>query len=160
MERKNTVEKKFSNLKEEFKNFAFKEATIGAAVGIMLGAALKDVITSLVNDILTPPIAYLTSGIDLSSKYFVLGTAQYDSLEIAKEANAVIIYYGNFINSLISFLITALILFLIVYQITRLASKFKKKEEKVQGDLKRKCSYCKSEIDKDAKRCPFCTSNL
>lgn len=155
MEEKST-KKKVKNLFVEFKDFAFKEATLGVAVGIMLGGAVKSVIDSLVNDILTPPIAKLTSGIDYSDLYVVLGKGEYESLEAARDAGAVVLTYGNFISVLISFLITAVVLFLIVYQGTKLV---KKKEEKVQRATK-VCPYCKSEVHKDAKKCAFCASNL
>lgn len=150
------VKKEVRNLFSEFKDFAFKEATLGVAIGIMLGGAVKSVIDSLVNDILTPPIAKLTSGIDFSDLYVVLGKGEYESLEAARDAGAVVITYGNFISVLISFLITAVVLFLIVYQGTKLV---KKKEEKVQRATK-VCPYCKSEVHKDAKKCAFCASNL
>lgn len=150
------VKKEVRNLFSEFKDFAFKEATLGVAIGIMLGGAVKSVIDSLVNDILTPPIAKLTSGIDFSNLYVVLGKGEYESLEAARDAGAVVITYGNFISVLISFLITAVVLFLIVYQGTKLV---KKKEEKVQRATK-VCPYCKSEVHKDAKKCAFCASNL
>jgi len=121
--------KRWDNIKKEFKEFAFKEATFGAAIGIMIGAALKDVINSLVTDILTPPINFLTSGVDFTNLYFVLGKGRYESLSTAEEAGAVVICYGNFLNEFISFLITAIILFVLTYQITKLLSKAKKEEE-------------------------------
>jgi len=121
--------KRWDNIKKEFKEFAFKEATFGAAIGIMIGAALKDVINSLVTDILTPPINFLTSGVDFTNLYFVLGKGRYESLSTAEEAGAVVIRYGNFLNEFISFLITAIILFVLTYQITKLLSKAKKEEE-------------------------------
>ncbi len=95
------VKKEVRNLFSEFKDFAFKEATLGVAIGIMLGGAVKSVIDSLVNDILTPPIAKLTSGIDFSNLYVVLGKGEYESLEAARDAGAVVITYGNFISVLI-----------------------------------------------------------
>ncbi|KUK67301.1 MAG: Large-conductance mechanosensitive channel [candidate division WS6 bacterium 36_33] len=127
--KKKKSEKRWDNIKKEFKEFAFKEATFGAAIGIMIGAALKDVINSLVTDILTPPINFLTSGVDFTNLYFVLGKGQYESLSSAEEAGAVVIRYGNFLNEFISFLITAIILFVLTYQITKLLSKAKKEEE-------------------------------
>jgi len=161
---KKKIKDKVSKWKEEFKNFAFKEATLGAAIGIMLGGAFKDVISSLVNDILTPPIGYLTSGLDFTRLYWVLGKNNFDSLQAAEESNAVVIRYGNFLNEFISFLITAFILFLIVYQISKIASRINKKEEKQEEKKEEKnmktCPYCKTEIDKEATRCPACTSQL
>jgi large conductance mechanosensitive channel len=154
------LERKVKKFSGEFKSFALKEATLGAAVGIMLGAALRDVINSLVNDILTPPIAHITSGIDFTNLYFAFGSTKYDSLESAKEAGAVVIQYGNFISEFITFLITAFILFLIVYQSTKIVSRFNKKEKEEKESRMKKCPYCKSEVHQEATRCPNCTSNL
>jgi large conductance mechanosensitive channel len=153
------VKKKVGKLRKEFKNFAFKEATLGAAVGIMLGGAFRDVISSLVNDILTPPIGYLTSGIDLTDLYWVLGKNDFESLELAKEAGVVVIHYGNFISEFISFLITAFILFLITYQGAKIINRMNKKEEE-KKEKKRLCPYCKTEVHPKATRCQACTSKL
>lgn len=128
MEKKKTTSK-WENIKKEFKEFAFKEATFGAAIGIIIGAALKDVINSLVTDVLTPPISYVTSGIDFTNLYVALGKEQYGSLTAAEEAGAVVIRYGNFLNEFISFLITAIILFVLTYQITKFLSKAKKEKD-------------------------------
>jgi large conductance mechanosensitive channel len=156
-----SVKKKVGKLRSEFKNFAFKEATLGAAVGIMLGGAFRDVINSLVNDILTPPLGYITSGIDFTSLYWVLGKNDFESLELAREAGAVVIHYGNFISEFISFLITAFILFLITYQGAKIISGLnKKKEDEEKEKKKRLCPYCKTEIKPKATRCPACTSQL
>lgn len=125
-------EKKWENIKKEFKEFAFQEATFGAAIGIIIGAAIKDVINSLVTDILTPPISYVTSGIDFTNLYLALGPEKYESLTAAQEAGAVVIRYGNFLNEFISFLITAIILFILTYQITKLLSKARKDKEKAE----------------------------
>jgi len=127
---KKKLEKKFNKIKKDFREFAFQEATFGAAIGIIIGAALKDVINSLVTDILTPPISYVTSGIDFANLYLALGPENYESLTAAEEAGAVVIRYGNFLNEFISFLITAIILFILTYQITKLLSKAKKDKEK------------------------------
>jgi len=122
MEKKKIVQKS-KELTGEFKAFAFSGATMGAAVGIIMGAALNGVISSLVKDILTPPIAYLTSGIDFSNLYWVLSSEKFDSLAEAQASDAAIIYYGNFITTFISFLITALVLFLVVQKILKLVKK-------------------------------------
>jgi len=111
----------------EFKAFAFSGATMGAAVGIIMGAALNSVISSLVKDILTPPIAYITSGIDFSNLYWVLSSEKFNSLAEAQASDAAIIYYGNFITIFISFLITALVLFFVVQKILKMVKKDAKK---------------------------------
>jgi large conductance mechanosensitive channel len=126
-------QKKIDEIKEEFKDFAFREATFGAAIGIIIGTALKDVINSLVTDVLTPPISYITSGIDFTNLYLALGPKQYESLTTAEEAGAVVIRYGNFLNEFISFLITAIILFILTYQLTKLLSRAKKDKNKRAG---------------------------
>ena len=123
--KKAKIAKKGKQLSEEFKTFALSGATIGAAVGIMMGAALNSVISSLVNDILTPPIAFITSGIDFSSLYIALSKQEFATLVDAQAAGVPIIYYGNFINTVISFLITALVLFFVVKKVTELVIKKK-----------------------------------
>ena len=158
--KKETVKEKIAKLGEEFKGFAFKEATLGAAVGIILGSAIKAMIDSLVKDILTPPIGQLTSGLDFSNLFITLGKTQYESLELAREAGAAVITYGNFINATISFLITATVLFIIVYQGSKFTKKFQKKELKEEKATTKVCSFCKSDIHLEATKCPFCTSTV
>jgi large conductance mechanosensitive channel len=153
------VKKKASKLKKEFKNFAFKEATLGAAIGIMLGGAFRDVINSLVEDILTPPIGYITSGLDFSDLYLTLGGNSFETLEDTRKAGIVVIHYGNFISEFTTFLITAFILFLISYQGAKIINKMNKKEESKKEE-KTLCPYCKTKIHPKATRCPYCTSQL
>lgn len=147
--------KKGKKLFKDFKDFATKGDVISMAIGIMLGTAFKSLIDSLVNDIISPPIGFLTSGIDFSAMFFTLGKIQYETIEEAQNAGATIITYGNFINALISFLITAIVLFIFVNQMKKA---FEKKEE-VKKTTK-KCPYCFTEINIKATRCPNCTSEL
>ena len=140
----------------DFKDFAFKDALLATAVGIMLGAALKDLINSLIDNILMPPIAYVTSGIDFSQLFITIGLEKFETIEQAQEAGALVLTYGQFINSLISFLILSLVLFFLIKFAER---SFKKKEIKKEKTTK-KCPYCFSKIDKRASRCPNCTSKL
>ncbi len=129
MEKKKVLQKS-KELTSEFKAFALSGATIGAAVGIMMGAALNTVIASLVKDILTPPIAYITSGLDFSNLYWVLSAQKFSTLAEAQASGVAIIYYGNFIMALFSFLITALVLFLVVKKVMDLVQKDAKEEVK------------------------------
>ena len=152
--------KKVKNLTKEFKAFTTQTAILSTAVGIMIGAALKDVIDSLVQNILTPPINYLTSGIDFSDLYVVLGNESYESIELAKEAGAVVIEYGAFINSLFSFLIISLVLFIIVNKGKKILEKNFKKEEDTKKKTTKICPYCFSEVNIKATKCPYCTSKL
>ena len=148
--------KKVQKIVEDFKDFAFKDALLGTAVGIMLGSAIKDLVNSLIENILMPPIAHITSGIDFSELFITIGLEKFDTLEEAQEAGALVITYGQFINAILSFLILAIVLFLLIRFVQ---NSFKKKEVKKQKTTK-KCPYCFSEIDKRATRCPECTSKL
>ncbi|MFA6754851.1 MAG: MscL family protein, partial [Candidatus Dojkabacteria bacterium] len=78
--------KKLKKVAKDFKDFAFKDAVLGTAVGIMLGVGIKDLITSLIDNLLMPPIAFLTSGIDFSELFVVIGKSKYESLQAAKDA--------------------------------------------------------------------------
>lgn len=153
---KEKIKKGFRKELKGFRDFALKENVISLAVGVIIGVAFKDLIDSLVKNIFTPPIGYLTAKLDFSELFIVLGTTQYDTLAQAKEANAVVLQYGLVLNSLISFLITAVVLYLVI----RVISRETEKEEKKVESTTRKCPYCQSEIDKKATKCAFCTSSV
>lgn len=150
---------KLKKVAKGFKDFAFKDAVLGTAVGIMLGGAIKSLIDSLIVNILMPPIAYITSGIDFSELFVVIGKGKYDDIEKAKEAGALIITYGNFINAVVSFLILAFVLYLLIGVVVKSIQKGEdeKKEKKVEI---KECPFCLSTIDIKATRCPNCTSQL
>ena len=105
---------------KEFREFAVRGNVIDLAVGIIIGAAFTTVVTSLVNDIIMPPIGYLMNGIDFSNFFVVLRGDEYASLKAAKDAGAVTINYGVFINAIINFLIVAFAVFILVKQVNRL----------------------------------------
>ncbi|MGV3719416.1 MAG: large conductance mechanosensitive channel protein MscL [Actinomycetota bacterium] len=107
------------SLVEEFKEFAVKGNVMDLAVGVIIGAAFGKIVTSVVDDIIMPPIGALLKGVNFSSLYVSLSTAQYASLDEAKKAGAPVIAYGNFLNTLIQFLIVAFVVFLIVKAINR-----------------------------------------
>ena len=146
---------------KDFKEFAFKDAVLGAAVGIMIGGALRDLITSLVDNVLMPPIAYITSGINFADLFVVIGKGKYEDIGTAREADALILTYGEFINSLVSFLILAIVLyFLVNVFIKGIQKRLEKEEEGKEKKTTKECPYCKTEIPVKAKRCPNCTSEL
>ena len=157
MEKKEQKKKKFKKGWEDFKSFALKDNIISMAIGVVIGAAFKDLINSLVNNVFTPPIGFLTAKLDFSKLFITLGKTQYDTLEEAKAANAVVIQYGLVLNTLIAFLITAFVLYLVSKAVSKATQK--EKEAKIVKKTK-KCPYCMSEINIKAKRCPFCTSEL
>lgn len=146
---------------KEFKEFAVKGNVVDMAVGIIIGGAFGTIVKSLVADVLMPPIGLLLGGVDFSDMFIVLkgggGGKVFLSLADAKEAGAVTINYGVFINSVISFLIVALAVFMVVTQINRLK---REKEAPPAVSATKKCSYCYTEIPIKASRCPNCTSQI
>jgi large conductance mechanosensitive channel len=110
---------------KEFKEFALKGNLVDLAVGFILGGAFGTIVTSLVNDIMMPPLGMLMGGVDFADLFISLNGTDYASLVAATEAGAPVIAYGKFINALISFLIMALALFFVVKGMNTL----KKKEE-------------------------------
>ena len=112
---------------EEFKKFALKGNMLDMAVGIIIGAAFGTIVKSLVDDIIMPPIGLLLGGVDFSELFLTLRAGEmagpYATLAAAKEAGAVTINYGVFINALISFLIVAFSVFLLVKSFNSLRAK-------------------------------------
>jgi len=104
----------------EFKEFAVKGNMIDMAVGIIVGAAFGKVITSLVNDILMPPIGLLLGKVDFKSLYVNLSSVPYPSLAEAEKAGAPVLRYGLFVNTALDFLIVALAIFLVIRQLNKL----------------------------------------
>lgn len=109
---------------KEFKEFAVRGNVIDLAVGIIIGAAFTTVVNSLVNDIIMPPIGYIMNGIDFSNFFLVLKGDDYASLKAAKDAGAVTVNYGVFLNAVINFLIVSFAVFILVKQVNR----FRRKE--------------------------------
>src|ERR1041384_5444179 len=96
---------------KEFREFAVKGNAIDLAVGVVIGAAFGAVVTSLVNDVIMPPIGKLLGGVDFSNLFLVLGQGSYASLKAAKDAGAAPLNYGVFFNTIINFVIIAFALF-------------------------------------------------
>ena len=103
---------------KEFKEFAMKGNFVDMAVGIVIGAAFSTIVKSFVDDVIMPVVGVLTGGVDFSNMFFVIENptegAVYATLDAAKEAGAVTINYGVFINALVTFLIVAFVLFLVI----------------------------------------------
>ncbi len=108
---------------KEFKEFAIQGNAIDMAVGIIIGAAFGKIITSLVNDIIMPPIGLLLGKADFSSLFVNLSGKPYATLSEATAAGAPVLKYGLFINTCLDFLIVAFAIFLVVRQINRLRRK-------------------------------------
>lgn len=135
---------------EEFKKFIMRGNVMDMAVGVIVGGAFTSIVTSLNQDILTPVLG-IFGGTDFSNLKVTLGSGE----------NAPVLCYGNFITAVINFLITAFVIFVLVKVINKIGDKLIKKEEEAPAEPTTKmCPYCRSEIAKEATRCPHCTSNL
>lgn len=148
---------------KDFKAFILRGNVIDMAVGIIIGAAFGAIVTSLVNDVIMPPIGMVLGNIDFSDLMMVLKEGSvpgpYESLAAAKAAGAVTLNYGAFINTLIIFLIIAFVVFFfIVKPIARLTAKPKVEVE--AEPTAKECPFCYSSIAVKATRCPNCTSEL
>lgn len=139
---------------KEFREFAMRGNVVDMAVGIIIGAAFGKIVTSLVSDVIMPPIGMVFGKVDFASLYINLSGTDYASLADAVKAGAPIIKYGAFLNTVIDFTIIAFVIFLLVKQINRL-----KKEEIAEPDTK-ECPFCMSRVPIKASRCPACTSEL
>ena len=108
---------------EEFKKFAVRGNVVDLAVGVIIGASFTGIVTSLVNDIVMPPIGLALGGVDFSNFFVVLkGDRAVDTLAAAKAAKDVTINYGLFVNAIINFLIVAFVLFLLIRQLNKLVA--------------------------------------
>jgi large conductance mechanosensitive channel len=141
----------------EFREFAMRGNVVDLAVGIIIGAAFGKIITSLVNDIIMPPIGLLLGRVDFSSLFINLSGQSFASLAEARAAGAPTINYGVFLNTVIDFVIVALAIFLLVRSINRLTRQVHGAPE---TPTTRECPFCLSSIPRRATRCPQCTSDL
>jgi large conductance mechanosensitive channel len=105
---------------KEFKEFAVKGNVIDMAVGIMIGAAFKSIVTSFVNDVVMPVIGQIIGGVDFKKLYITLNNVTYQSFEEAVKAGAPIIKYGAFIQTIVDFIIVALTIFVVIKVVTKL----------------------------------------
>jgi large conductance mechanosensitive channel len=139
---------------KEFKAFAMKGSVMDMAIGIVIGAAFGQIVSSLVSDIIMPPLGVAMGHIDFNDYFFSLNHESYPTLADAKKAGAAVIAYGHFINTIIDFFIVGFAMFLVV----KWFSKLKKPEPAVPST--KDCPYCASTIPIKASRCPHCTSQL
>ena len=139
---------------KEFKEFALRGNLMDMAAGIVLGVAFGRIVTSLVNDIVMPPIGLAIGGIDFSNLFLTLRGGPFPSTAAALAAGAPTINYGVFLNTVVDFLIVAFVLFLVVRQINRM------QRPAQAAPITKSCPYCLSTIPLGAVRCPNCTSEL
>jgi len=147
------------NVWKEFKEFVIKGNAMDLAIGVIIGAAFGSIVTSLVKDIIMPPVSLITGGLDFSNKFIVLkaakdGSAVFNTPADALKAGAVTWNYGNFITLSINFLIVAFAVFLLVRGINKM------KRPKNAPPMSKDCPKCAMTIPVKATRCPHCTSEL
>ncbi|WP_297205142.1 large conductance mechanosensitive channel protein MscL [uncultured Brachyspira sp.] len=150
---------------KEFQKFIMRGNILDMSIGIIIGAAFNSIVNSFVQDILMPPIGLILSGIDFSNMFIVIkkgadNIGNYSSIEAAKNAGAVVIGIGVFINTIITFIITAFSIFIIIKMFNKMQEKIIKKEKEDKDANEKICPYCCSSINIKAVKCPNCTSDL
>jgi large conductance mechanosensitive channel len=138
---------------KEFREFAMRGNVVDMAVGIIIGAAFGKIVSSMVKDMIMPPIGKLMGNVDFSDLFINLSSGTYNSLKEAQDAGAATINYGVFINSVLDFVIVAFAIFMLI----RTMNKLKRQEEPAPATTK-ECPECLSTIPLKAKRCAHCTS--
>jgi large conductance mechanosensitive channel len=149
---------------EEFKKFALRGNVVDMAVGFTVGVAFGAIAKSLVDDVIMPVVGLILGSANFSNIFLVLRegseqAAPYATLDAAKEAGAVTINVGLFINSIVTFLIIAVVMFLVVRTVNRLQEETAEEEEAKAADM-RECPYCLSSVPLQASRCQYCTSEI
>ena len=138
----------------EFKKFVIRGNVLDLAIGVVIGAAFGKIVTSLVSDILMPPIGLVLGKVDFANLFVNLGAQPFASLKDAKAAGAPVIAYGAFINTILDFLIVAFVIFLIIREVNKL------RPPAEAPAITKDCPHCASKIPVPARRCPHCTSEL
>ncbi len=141
---------------KEFKEFAMKGNVVDLAVGIIIGGAFQKIVTSLVNDVIMPPISILTGRIDFTNRFIALSGGDFKTIADAKAAGVPTFNYGMFLNNILDFLLVAFAVFLLVKYINRL----RRRPEAEQRPTTKNCIYCFNNIHIDAIKCPHCTADL
>ena len=143
---------------KEFKEFALRGNVMDLAIAVIMGAAFSPIVTSLVNDIMMPPIGLVLGQVDFKDLFLSLGGQYYPSLAAAKSSAAPVIAYGSFLNTVVNFLIVSFAVFLLVRQVNRF-----QKPEPVAAPATpatKDCPFCLSTVPLKASRCGHCTSEL
>jgi large conductance mechanosensitive channel len=139
---------------KDFKNFAMRGNVVDLAVGVIIGGAFGKIVSSLVTNIIMPPVGLLLGGIDFKELFINLSNKPVASIAEAEAAKVPVIAYGLFINAVVDFLIVAFCIFVLIQQMNRLLP------APPPAPPERKCPFCFGTIDEKATRCPHCTSHL
>ncbi len=144
---------------DEFKAFVMRGNVVDMAVGVIIGAAFGKIVSSLVNDVIMPPIGLILGGVDFGNLFISLRGVAYQSLAEAQAAGAPTLNYGVFLNNVINFLIVAFVIFILIQQVNKL-QKLGTKPDDPKAPTTRECPFCCSTIPIKAQRCPHCTSQV
>jgi large conductance mechanosensitive channel len=142
---------------KDFRAFVMRGNVLDLAVAVIIGAAFGAIVTSIVNDIIMPPLGLLLHHVDFKDLFISLNGQSYPTLAAAKTAAAPVIAYGQFLNTVVNFLIVALVIFMVVRQAARLQ---RKPAEAPAAPTTKDCAFCCTPIPVAATRCPNCTSQL
>jgi large conductance mechanosensitive channel len=142
---------------KDFRAFIMRGNVVDLAIGVIIGAAFGKIVSSLVSDILMPPIGLALGQVDFSSIFITLSSHQYPSIAAAKAAGAPTLNIGLFINAVIDFIIVAFVVFLVVRAVNRLMPK---PAPAPPPPATKQCPRCITAIPLAATRCPACTSEL
>ena len=145
---------------KEFKEFAMRGNVVDMAVGIIIGGAFGKIVTSMVNDVLMPPIGKLMGGVNFADKYINLSGGQYKSLTDARAAGAAVIAYGSFINTVLDFIIVAFCIFIVIKGMNAMKHRLEHAPAAPSAPTTKECPRCFSTIPIKATRCPQCTSDI
>jgi large conductance mechanosensitive channel len=137
---------------KEFRAFIMRGNVLDLAVAVIIGAAFGKIVTSLVNDLIMPPIGLVLGNVDFSNLFISLSGVDYPSLAEAQKAGAATLNYGLFINAVVSFLIVAFAIFMVVRAANRLKGP--------AAATTRDCPFCLSTIPLKATRCAHCTATV
>jgi len=142
-------------VRKEFREFITKGNLLQLAIAFVMGAAFATMVKSFVDDLIMPIIGKLIGNVDFANLYVVLSGETYESAAAAREAGAAAIYYGAFINTVITFLIVAFVMFLLVRAFNRM-----QKKAETAAPTTKECPRCRTQIPLAATRCPHCTSEV
>jgi large conductance mechanosensitive channel len=141
---------------KEFREFIMRGNVVDLGVGFIMGAAFSGIVTSLVSDVVMPPIGLLLGRVDFSNLYINLSGVAYASLAEAKAAGAPTINYGMFVSTILNFVVVAFVVFFLVRAVNHMMPK----KEAAKAPITKDCPFCCMAIPVAATRCPSCTSDL
>ncbi len=139
---------------KEFKEFALRGNVVDMAVGIIIGGAFGKIVTSLVNDVIMPPVGLLLGGVNFNDLFISLDRKSYATFAAAKAASAPTLNYGMFLNNILDFVIVAFTMFMMIRQFNRIMP------PATVPVTTHECPFCASEIPLKASRCAHCTSEV